>query len=157
MDTKQKGFTLVELLVVIAIIGILSTLLLIQFSSARARGRDTQRITAATQIRDAVEQYYDENGSYPTAALMAAPDSTITKFFANGTLPKDPKTGNYYGYAVSGLKYQIYAYLESKNNVLNADADIDASGWSGKNGATETCADTNSPHQDCIYDLGVNQ
>ena len=82
----QKGFTLVELLVVIAIIGILATLVLLQLGTARAKARDTQRITAVNQMKSALEQYYDDNGSYPADFT----DAKFLKYFSNGKHPWTP-------------------------------------------------------------------
>ena len=59
-NDRNKGFTLIELLVVIAIIGVLATLLLLQLGGARAKARDAKRISDVTQVRTAIEQYFDE-------------------------------------------------------------------------------------------------
>jgi prepilin-type N-terminal cleavage/methylation domain-containing protein len=45
---SSKGFTLIELLVVIGIIGLLATLAVVAFSSARTRGRDAKRVADVT-------------------------------------------------------------------------------------------------------------
>ncbi len=65
LKKNSAGFTLIELLVVIAIIGILATLLLVQFGNVRARGRDTQRISHIKNLQTALELYRDSNGDYP--------------------------------------------------------------------------------------------
>lgn len=59
------GFTLVELLVVITILGILATIGLVAFTSAQARGRDTQRKSDLKQIASALELFYSDYGKYP--------------------------------------------------------------------------------------------
>lgn len=156
----SKGFTLVELLVVIAIIGILATLLLLQLGVARQRARDVKRIADVNQIRSAVELYYDDNGKYP-ADITA---TELVKYL--NQVPSDPLDQTLkYGYktkSVSQLQYQIWAELEQKAvGALNADADIDASGWAGAgnarggaNGATEACANTDLTDKECVYDQG---
>ncbi|MSU45518.1 MAG: prepilin-type N-terminal cleavage/methylation domain-containing protein [Candidatus Zambryskibacteria bacterium] len=62
---SKSGFTLIELLVVISIISILSSVVLANLSSARAKARDAKRQSDLTQLRVALEFYYDSNGSYP--------------------------------------------------------------------------------------------
>src|SRR3989338_9061062 len=51
---KSKGFTLIELLVVIAIIGILSSVVLASLNSARAKGRDSRRVSDLKQVANSV-------------------------------------------------------------------------------------------------------
>lgn len=63
--TKQKSFTLIELLVVIAIIGVLSSIVFVNLSAARAKARDAKRKIELRQIRIALELYYDEYEHYP--------------------------------------------------------------------------------------------
>lgn len=159
MNTRyKKGFTLVELLVVIAIIGILATLLLLQLNTARGKARDTKRIGDITQIRTAVELFYDECGLYPQDVYAAGTDCAggVGKFMASGAVPKDPSTQAPYGYgknANPATKYQISAELENQNaNALGTDSDIDGSGWGNVNGAIETCT---SAANDCVFDLGI--
>lgn len=63
---NQGGFTLVELLIVIAIIGLLSSIVFASLNNARAKARDTRRLSDLKQIRLALELYYDSTGSYPS-------------------------------------------------------------------------------------------
>lgn len=167
----SRGFTLVELLVVIAIIGILATLLLLQLNVARQKARDTKRVADVTQLRTAIELYYDDNGSYPTSAEYTA--ASLGKYLANSTaLPKDPTLGTDYGYAYDGSskpnKYQIWAQLENPGNqdsatagVLGGDSDIISTGWGGSNGTgkvdgtKEGGTSGKCTTGDCVFDLGV--
>ncbi len=65
MTFSHRGFTLIELLVVIAIIGILSSVVLTSLSTAKLKAQDAQRASNLTEIRKALELYYDANGHYP--------------------------------------------------------------------------------------------
>lgn len=69
---NSKGFTLIELLVVIAIIGLLSTLSVVALNSARAKSRDSKRVSDIKQIQTALELYYADMNGYPV------PDDAIT-------------------------------------------------------------------------------
>lgn len=157
-NKSQKGFTLVELLVVIAIIGILATLLLLQLGVARQRARDAKRIVDISQVRTAVELYFDDSGQYPQVATFVGLGALVSpKYMTN--LPLDPlNTGDYtYRYAYSGLtKFHLWAELEQSAAGLKGDADIDSTGWTGQvgAGAVETCT---TGSVDCRYDHGQNQ
>ena len=58
----SQGFTLIELLVVIAIIGLLSSVVLAQLSSARNKGADAAVMQNMGGIRPQAELFYDVNG-----------------------------------------------------------------------------------------------
>ena len=64
----NRGFTLIELLIVIAIVGTLSTVVLVSLNSARAKARDSQRISSIKQVQTALALYQADNGSYPISA-----------------------------------------------------------------------------------------
>lgn len=66
-EARQAGFSLVELLVVLAIIGMIATMVTPQVLGylGKARG-DTARIQVKN-IAQAVELYYLDLGTYPTA------------------------------------------------------------------------------------------
>ncbi len=63
--SKKKGFTLIELLVVVSIISLLSSIVFASLNSARSKARDARRKEDVLQIRNALELYYNDNGSYP--------------------------------------------------------------------------------------------
>jgi prepilin-type N-terminal cleavage/methylation domain-containing protein len=152
---SQKGFTLVELLVVISIIGVLATLVLLQLGTARARARDTKRITDVNQIRTAVESYFEDNGGkYPSAATW---ETDIAKYLTR--VPTDPLDAtHHYIYKVSaaGGAFQVAAELESTATALGNDADLKPADFAEAiDGSKETCANKDINDNECVYDQGV--
>lgn len=117
----NKGFTLIELLVVIAIIGILSSVVLASLNNARVKGRDAKRISDLSQLKLALELYFDSNRQYPSATTSLVPNY-IPVF------PVDPLASQSYGYTASGTtSYTLSATLEDTNHVA-LTGDIDGSG-----------------------------
>lgn len=101
----QKGFTLIELLIVIAIIGILSGLLFVNFSGARERARDSKRKTDLTQLKNALQLYYNDYGRFPSAGA----GSTIAGCGAAGTSVCSWTSGTTVGSAFSaGNPVNVY-------------------------------------------------
>ena len=113
----QAGFTIIELLIVIAIIGILATLVLTNFQGAQAKGRDTVRKNDINSIYQKLEEFYNENGSYPNSDLVAATfpgidagaladaeGTAIVSTFAISATPTVPTltTTNEYAYVAYG-------------------------------------------------------
>lgn len=127
----KKGFTLVELLVVIAIIGILSSLMMVSYSSAQKQARDTQRRSDLAQYRNGIAQYALANNSlYPSYTgthLIAGGTGLCALLLAGGYLsscPSDPLGGVYpYYYSSNGsgswaanaTSYTLWFVLEKGN------------------------------------------
>lgn len=61
----RRGFTLIELLIVIAIIGILAALGIVSLSGARSKATDTQIKNNCSNLKTAIEQYFQDNNVYP--------------------------------------------------------------------------------------------
>lgn len=134
--TKTKGFTLIELLVVIAIIGILSSVVLASLNTARAKARDTQRLSDMHQLVIALSIYYNQNGTYPSTGSSVSWRSACPTYGgyvattgANAwipniapafipTVPFDPKPGpagyQCYLYTSDGTNYMLLAYYSAE-------------------------------------------
>ena len=121
-----SAFTLVELLVVIAIICVLSTLSVIVFNNARAKARDSRRLSDVKQIGMALELYYDDKGRYPPPPTPTGTPITGLCLSNSGftstcgtipylqKIPSDPLPNIHYTYSYlnSGESYRLGFNLE---------------------------------------------
>ncbi len=136
----NSGFTLVELLVVISIIGLLSSFAVVSLNSARGKARNALRRGDMSQIRTALNLFYDDNLSFPICGSWDDGDedfgasveagstcynTTLTAALTGGTRPfmgvmpvdpknpsNDPSVSNIYLYRyVSDNKGSMYALV----------------------------------------------
>lgn len=134
----RKGFTLLELIIVIAVLGVLATVLLIAINPAQqfARGRDTGRISAVTQLGRAMEAY----GTSHAGTYLAEGSTWVTGLVTGGEITKEPPPVNYsqgptacstnaqngYCYDASSPSgagpFVVFARLESASNISKCTA-----------------------------------
>ncbi len=122
MYKKLSGFTLLELIIVIGIIAVLSVMILAivnplaQFQKAN----DTRRKEDLAQVQRALEQYYQDNGVYPTGTqsyTITNPQLTPIPWGSSwapymNVLPADVDANRSYVYVSTGQSYWIYASFE---------------------------------------------
>ncbi len=128
-NSGRSGFTLIELIVVIAIIVLLSSIMFVNFGSARAKARDAQRISDLSQLQLAFSLYFDRCSQYPSSLSASANNGCPTTptavslgtYIAQIPVPPAGAGQSVYDYAVlnnaSGqpVNYVLHTKLEYYN------------------------------------------
>ncbi len=140
---RRAGFTLIEMMIVIVIIGILSTIIAGNFTTAKLKSRDAQRKGDMGQLQRALETYYNDKGSYPPAGADGGlqgytwggvfSDENNTVYM--NQLPNDEKQPTIqflYETNTGNTKYHLFGYLENTR-------DEQIASYSGKLCGTKTC------------------
>jgi general secretion pathway protein G len=82
----ERGFTIIELLVVLSIIMILATMGMTQYRQSVVYSRESILKEDLFRMRDAIDQYYADKGSYPGTLDALVSDGYVRK------IPDDPFT-----------------------------------------------------------------
>jgi len=75
MSRTQRGFTLIEVMVVVAIVAILAAIAIPNYRDYVLRSKVTEALSGLADARVKMEQYYQDNRTYPTNCVVfpAAP------------------------------------------------------------------------------------
>ena len=129
----QDGFTLIEIMVVILIIGLLALMVVPRLRGVADRAKRTKAQADIQELKQALDRYYLDNGSYPTTdqglqSLVSPPTGgRLPSNYEQGgyieKLPSDP-WGNQYFYQSDGSTYALKSF--GPDGVQSAD-DIDGS------------------------------
>ena len=83
---RERGFTIIELMVVLFIITILATMGMTQYRQSVVYAREGVLKEDLFRMRDAIDQYYADKGSYPSTLDALVSDGYVRK------IPDDPFT-----------------------------------------------------------------
>ena len=139
MRRKTGGFTLIELLVVVAIIGLLATLAAVAVNNARQKGRDGTRKGNISQLKNALELYYQQNGGFPQSSgsganfdcLNSTPPAGLSTYIT--PVPADPLVTSgqrttlaegCMAYRSNGSHYKIIANMELDTDTMANDGGV---------------------------------
>lgn len=75
---SKSGFSIVEIGIVVVVIGILATIGTVSYLAIQREARNGERQSDITILSEALEKYYEQNGEYPSCAMMKADPATIT-------------------------------------------------------------------------------
>lgn len=104
MEKNKRGFTLIEVLVVI---GIIIALITVAGTAFSGKARRTAVVQECKEIAEAMNEYYHNNGTYPT---------DLDAFLKDGNYFSDKLKNPYgdgFGYSISGDTIKVYAKPES--------------------------------------------
>jgi general secretion pathway protein G len=82
----ERGFTLIELLVVVTLIVVLAGIGLSTYSTSVARAKEAVLRENLFRMRDSIDQYYADKGSYPPDLATLVTEKYMRQ------VPKDPIT-----------------------------------------------------------------
>ena len=137
----ERGFTLTELMVVIFIIGLLATVVMINFLPAQDKALVTKAKTDIATLESALEQYRLDNLTYPAStdglnALVTAPPALAQpeRYRRGGyikKLPQDPwgRPYNYQAPGADGKAFDVWSMgADGAPGGTDDNADIHAEG-----------------------------
>ena len=139
---RAQAFTLLELMVVVVILGILAAFIVPRISKRPEDARVTKAKIEISNIEQALELYYLDNGMYPSneqglRALIETPTTGDVPenwkaggYLAKSKIPRDP-WGNEYVYVSPGTHSEDYDLFSlGKDGVEGGEGyDSDITNW----------------------------
>jgi general secretion pathway protein G len=139
MLEKNSAFTLLEIMIVVVIIGILAAMVFPRLTGRHEQAKRWKTVLQIRELQQALEDYYSDNGFYPTQIqglniLVEKPqrNENMTNWRSGGYLnrkdiPLD-SWNNHYQYLFPGLEGERYSIVsfgkDGKSGGTSWDRDI---------------------------------
>jgi type IV pilus assembly protein PilE len=144
MPNRQRGFTLIEVMIVVVILAILAAMAVPAYNDYVTRGRLIEATAGLGDARNKMEQYFQDNRSYPTACQIypTAPGATEVQLQAlqRFTLSCSLLGANTYMVTAAGTGPMAgFTYTIDQNNVRTSafSGTGNSAGWTAA--APNTC------------------
>ena len=134
---RQAGFTLIEVMIVVIIIGILTAIAVPSYTDYLVRSRITQATSGLAERRTRMEQFFQDNHTYYSAAAGAVPelnspacttDNTSSKHFGF-TCAKDATSYTLTATGTGAMLGFVYTIDQANAKTTTIDASKAPSGW----------------------------
>ncbi len=89
---REAGFSLIELMIVLSIMGILLTIAEPSLKQTIVRARESVLKEDLFHMREAIDQFYADNGKYPDQLTQLINTEDRAKSYLR-SIPRDPFTG----------------------------------------------------------------
>ena len=127
------GFTIMELLVVFSVLGVVTSGGVFTAVTQVNKAQDARRKQDLSQLQKALENYYNDFGSYPASgAVSDCGGSSLSPYVAE--IPCDPATKQAYGYVVDELRQNYELYAELKRSQDESISSVGCSSGCGPEG-----------------------
>ncbi|MCK4739732.1 MAG: prepilin-type N-terminal cleavage/methylation domain-containing protein [Deltaproteobacteria bacterium] len=117
MLRRRGGFTLVELMIVLTLIAILASIAIPLYMKSTVKAREAVLLEDLYQMRKAIDNYYGDNGAYPSDLSILADKKYIR------TVPVDPFTNS--------NETWVLIYSDEGDGVFDVKSGSDGTGKNG--------------------------
>ena len=121
---NRGGFSLLELLAVVTILGIIAAMVIPRISTSSDTAIANVHAQNKSEINAAVERYYVDNGSWPSADLNEMVPPTTYDYFPNG-LPTNPTGGAAYTISTHSVPISTRTRADKTNGILGTEKAFD--------------------------------